>query len=203
MTAQKSLNEKLPFSNSPTDGHLQALTDDLSRAHRELAARLRKAHIEDLEVCDENGLLALLVNRLARDNMRGRSDVARTYGDYFQGLEFNVTQDPVPRTHQETIRFFLQEVEAILTTLQSQLSVLEVFERSLEQQTEHDDLLFEDALGESRQSLVMESCRAWIGGRIDKFKGLQQRALDLGEWHRNEMDTNKDRQEKAILVFTL
>lgn len=203
LAADRTLNKKARFVNRDVDGHLQAMREDLLGAKRELAARLRTVELEELEVCRESGLLSLILSRLAKDNMRGRPDVARAYGDYFQGLEFSITQDPVPRSHQETIRFFLQEVEAILSTLQNQISVIEVLEQSLEQQAEHDDLLFEEALGESRQTLVIESCRAWILGRIDKFKGLQQRALELGEWQRNEMDTNKDRQEKAILVFTI
>ena len=165
--------------------------------------RLHSAELEDLEICTESSIVALLVNQIAKDVMHGSPDVASSYSDYYQGLEFNVTQDPAPRLHQETIRYFIQEVEAVLAVLQSQFSVIEVFQQSFEQQSIDNDAILIYSLGESRQSVIIEDCKARIGGRIDKFKGLQQRAEELGEWHRNEMDSNKDRQENAIMVFTI
>jgi hypothetical protein len=130
----------------------------------------------------ESSILSLLINQLARDVMHGAPDVATSYTNYFQSLEFNVTEDPSPRSHQEKIRFFLQEVEAVLATLDAQLSVIEVFQQSLEQQRADNGAILIYTLGASRQSVVLDDCKARIGGRIDKFKGLQRRAEDLGEW---------------------
>lgn len=50
---------------------------------------------------------------------------------------------------------------------------------------------------------VMGTSEAAIAAGIDTFRSLQGRATELGEWHLAEMETNKDRQESAILVFTI
>ena len=166
-------------------------------------ARLHSVHIDALEICTESSILALMVNKNADDVMHGAPDVVTSYATFFQRLEFDVTDDPSPRSHQQTLLRFLQEIEAILATLENQLSVVDTFQQSLEQQTSDNDAVLIYSLGQSRQSVVIEDCKARIGGKIDKFKGLQKRAEDLGEWHRNEMDTHKDRQENAIMVFTI
>ena len=183
--------------------HIRAMTGELEKGKVELYSGLRTAELDDLEVCTENSLLALVIDQLAQDIMHGSPDVSSSYTTYFYSAEFNITQDPTPRAHQETLRFFLQEVEAILATLESQMSVLDVFQQSLDLQSSDSDADLRIAFGDSRRSFVINNCKARIQGRIDTFKGLQQRALDLGEWHRGEMDTNKDRQENAILIFTI
>ena len=203
LTAHTSLTRKFSFNDSPISKHLRAVTDELEAGKRQVMTRLHSLELEDLEICTEHSILALIINQVGRDVMHGAPDVSTTYSDYYQSMEFNITQDPGPRSHQERIRFFLQEVEAVLATLGSQMSVMEVFQQSLEQQSLDNDAILLYSLGDSRQSVVIEDCKARIGGRIDKFKGLQRRAEDLGEWHRNEMDTNKDRQENAIMVFTI
>jgi Mg2+ and Co2+ transporter CorA len=191
------------FHESVVNKHLRAISEELEKGKVDITARLHSMDLDDLEICTENSILSLLLNQIARDVMPGFPDVATSYTNYFQSLEFNVTDDPAPRYHQEKIRFFLQEVEAVLATLQSQQSVVEVFQQSLEQQRIVDGAILIYNLGVSRQSVVIEDCKSRLGGRIDKFKGLQRRAEDLGEWHRNQMDTHKDRQENAIMVFTI
>lgn len=203
-------------NNSTVRSHIRCARDELENGKREITARLkaRTPELEDLEVCSPASLLALVLNQLSEDVMHGKPDVANTYNDYFFQLDFRITEDPTSRSHQESLRFFLQEVEAILSTLQYQRGVLEGLEKSLWEQSSaasssrrngkfNDNFFLRDALGESRQQLVFDSCKSRVAARIDKFRGLQQRAQDLGEWHRNEMETNRDRQENAIMVFTI
>ena len=219
LLSQTSSQRGFGINNSTVRAHVKGLRDALTAGRRAITARLRSqtqtSDLEDLEICSHSSLLALVLNQFSQDVMHGKPDVASTYNDYFYQLDFRITEDPKPRSHQESLRFFLQEVEAILSTLQYQLSVLEAFEQSLLQQQQtptsgsssdygaDDDFLLRYALGESRQTIVLADTRSRIAARIDKFRGLQQRAEDLGEWHRNEMETNRDRQENAIMVFTV
>lgn len=182
LTGERSINKNSLFHLSAVSMHLRAIPGELEKGKIEIMTRLHAIDIDDLEICTESSILSLLVNQIAKDVMHGAPDVATTYTNYFQSLEFNVTEDPAPRYHQEKIRFFLQEVEAVLATLESQLSVVEVFQQSLEQQSADNDAVLIYSLGTSRQTFVIEDCKARIGGRIDKFKGLQRRAEDLGEW---------------------
>lgn len=204
LTAERSLTRNTSFHESVVSKHLHAIPDELEKGKVDIMTRLHAdKDLDEFEICTESSILALLVNQIARDVMHGAPDVTTSYTDYFSSLEFNITQDPAPRYHQETVRYFIQEVQAILATLQSQFSVMDTFQQSLEQQSAGNDAMLIYCLGDSRQSVVINDCKARIGGKIDKFKGLQKRAEDLGEWHRNEMDTHKDRQENAILVFTI
>ena len=203
LAAEQSIVKNSSFHESMASRHLRAILEELENGKVDITVRLRSMDLDDLEICTENSILSLLLNRIARDVMPGLPDVATSYTNYFQSLEFNVTDNPAPRYHQENLRFFLQEVEAVLATLQSQQSVVELFQQSLEQQRIVDDAILIYNLGVSRQSVVIEDCKSRLDGRIDKFKGLQRRAEDLGEWHRNQIDTHKDRQENAIMVFTI
>lgn len=111
--------------------------------------------------------------------------------------------DPLNRSHQVTIRALHQELEAVTSTLASQLDVVNVFERTnlqLDGGKELPNLLI---LRESRQDDLIAQTKATISSRIDQFKALQNRTTDLGDWHLAEIDTNKDRQEAAIMVFTI
>jgi len=198
-----SPTKKVSFGEPPANKHLQAVTKELENAKLEIASRLHSIELEDFEICTESSILALLLNKLAGDVMHGRPDVPTSYSDYFQSLEFDITQNPSLRSFQQKLRDFLQEVQAILATLESQLSVLDVFERSLEQQSVDNDAILIYSLGTSRQSIVIQNCKGRISGRIDKSKGLQLRAEELGEWHQTMVESNKDRQENAIMVFTI
>jgi hypothetical protein len=183
LIAERSITKNSSFHLSAVGKHLREIPAELEKGKVEIMVRLHAIDLDDLEVCTESSILSLLINQIARDVMHGAPDVATTYTNYFQGLEFNVTEDPSPRYHQEKIRFFLQEVEAILATLEYQHSVIEVFKQSVEQQGADNDAVLIYSLGTSRQSVVIEDCKARVGSRIDKFKGLQRRAEDLGEWY--------------------
>ena len=130
LTSQNSLTKEFSFADSAIGKHLHAVADELGAGHREVMVRLHSLELDDLEICTESSIIALLVNHVARDVMHGCPDVAASYSDYFTSLEFRTIEDPAPRSHQEKIRFFLQEVEAVLATLQSQMSVIEVFLRA-------------------------------------------------------------------------
>lgn len=211
--SQTSERRKFGHRGSTVQEHIKGLKRSLIAGKREITTRLKtqsgQPELEDVEICSHTSLFALVLNQFSQDVMHGQPDVASSYNDYFYRLEFQITQDPAPRSHQESLRFFLQEVEAIFGVLQYQSDVIDAFDESLSQQrtaagdSQGDDSALRWALGISRQQIVLNECKARIASRIDKFKGLQQRAQELGEWHRDEIEMNKDRQENAIMVFTI
>lgn len=107
------------------------------------------------------------------------------------------------RTHQATIRDLQQELEAVLRVLTQQADVINVFERSIQAQDEDIRLPYLPILLDSRQEAVLATCKNTLAARIDRIKALQARATELGEWHLGEIANNKDRQEAAIMVFTI
>lgn len=111
--------------------------------------------------------------------------------------------DPLTRAHQATIRDLQQELEAVLNTLNQQLDVVNVFVHSLQAQDEEQKVPYLSPLFDSRQDAVLDSCKSTLLARIDQFQALQVRATELGEWHLGEIDDNKDKQEAAIMVFTI
>jgi Mg2+ and Co2+ transporter CorA len=112
-------------------------------------------------------------------------------------------EDPLTRTHQDTIRALQQELEAVLSTLTEQLDVLKVFERGIQEQDDSLSLPNISSLRDSRQDHVLRSCKATVHARIDQFKALKSHISELGEWQSSQMDVNKDKQEAAIMVFTI
>ncbi|KAI5357812.1 putative Mg2+ transporter protein, CorA-like/Zinc transport protein ZntB [Septoria linicola] len=168
-----------------------------------LTTRLRKASLEDFEVCSSRGIVALMLDCVTRDIMHGRPDVFQTYSDYCKQLEAKIVAEPLSRSHQETLRALQQEIEAITTVLAHQLEVVTYFESSIRDLNCGERLPELPILRNSRQDLVLRQCKANINSRIDQFEALQGRATELGAWHMSEIDTNKDRQEAAIMVFTI
>ncbi|KAM3423144.1 hypothetical protein BST61_g597 [Cercospora zeina] len=175
----------------------------LEEGERALVLRMRRDDIEDFEICSSRGIVSLMLDCVTRDLMNGKADVAQTYSDYSRRLEAKMVADPLTRSHQETLRGLQQELEAVTTILHQQLDVLNSFEssiRDLDCNSRTPDL---PLIGDSRQDLVLRQCKAHISSRLDRFEALQGRANELGEWHLSEIHINKDRQEAAILVFTI
>lgn len=111
--------------------------------------------------------------------------------------------NPLTRAHQASIRDLQQELEAVLSILTHQLDVVNVFERSIQAQDEDQRMPYLPPLLDSRQDAVLETCKNTLAARIDQFKALRGRVTELGEWHLGEIDNNKDKQEAAIMVFTI
>ncbi|GIZ46248.1 hypothetical protein CKM354_000938000 [Cercospora kikuchii] len=185
------------------NNRFRSAKEALEEGEKALVLRLRRDNIEDFEVCSSRGIVSLMLDCVTRDFMNGKPDVAQTYSDYCRQLEAKIVADPLTRSHQETLRGLQQEIEAVTTILNQQLDVLNSFEssvRDLDCNSQVPDL---PLLGTSRQELVLRQCKAHISSRLDLFEALQGRAGELGEWHLSEIHINKDRQEAAILVFTI
>lgn len=114
-----------------------------------------------------------------------------------------ILENPLTRAHQATIRDLQQELEAVLSVLTQQLDVVNVFERSIQAQDEDRRMPYLPLLLDSRQDAVLATCKNTLAARVDRIKALQARAAELGEWHLGEIANNKDRQESAIMVFTI
>ncbi|EME85400.1 uncharacterized protein MYCFIDRAFT_213846 [Pseudocercospora fijiensis CIRAD86] len=176
----------------------------LEGGERAITITLRNGvDISKYEVCSSRGLVALVLDRLSNDLIHRGPNVSQVYADYCQQLEAKMLGDPLNRSHQVTIRALHQELEAVTSTLTSQLDVVNVFERTNQQLDGGTELPNLQIVRENRQDDLIAQTKATISSRIDQFKALQNRTTDLGDWHLAEIDTNKDRQEAAIMVFTV
>ncbi|KXT10639.1 hypothetical protein AC579_1250 [Pseudocercospora musae] len=178
--------------------------EQLECGEHALTVALRNGvEISRYEVCSCRGLIALVLDRLSNDLIDHGPNISQVYADHYQQLEAKMLGDPLNRSHQVMIRALHQELEAVTSTLSAQLDVVNVFERTNQQLDGGKELPNLQVLRENRQNDLTAQTKATISSRIDQFKALQNRTTDLGDWHLAEIDTHKDRQEAAIMVFTI
>ncbi|KXT05374.1 hypothetical protein AC578_11005 [Pseudocercospora eumusae] len=183
---------------------LRSAGEQLEDGERAITIALRNGvEISRYEVCSCRGLIALVLDRLSNDLVDRGPNVSQVYADHYQQLEAKMLDDPLNRSHQVMIRALHQELEAVTSTLTSQLDVVNVFDRTNQQLDGGKELPNLKVLQENRQNDLIAQTKATISSRMDQFKALQNRTTDLGDWHLAEIDTNKDRQEAAIMVFTI
>lgn len=210
--------------NVPRDnnwyGAFNHVWEDLRSGEKALTLRLRRnIQLEDYQVCPPAGIAALMMkhfgpNLLSQAHKPSSTStsasptIPQIYTDIFLAFEATLIETPLDRSHQTTLRHLQQEFAAILSVLKAQLQILQTFQSNLDEQNRTSSFrsipqAFRSDEGESRMASVMGSSEAAIAAGIDTFRSLQGRATELGEWQLAEMDTNKDRQEGAILVFTI
>lgn len=115
-----------------------------------------------------------------------------------------ITRDPFSRSHRNKLRNFQEELSAIQSILQSQREVVSLLEQSSKQFDEN--LEWPGILPYTRvqPSLrTLSAAKDEIDYRMQSFQALNRRAEDLGVWHLSQIETNKDKQESAIIIFTL
>ena len=205
LLGESSLPKTLHFRGSLAYKHFIVAARMLHQGDRSLTAQLRPAEIQNFEFCSLNSLAALCLDELLKDVTHGYPDIYTSYHDALQSLEFAVTQDPLPRSHQERIRFFVQEIDAILAVLESQYTVFEDFCEAIrlpDMKGLPIELLL-PRLGESRREQILTDCKSRLATKIELFRALRPRTEELGDWHRSQIESNKDRQESAIITFTI
>jgi hypothetical protein len=116
-----------------------------------------------------------------------------------------VTGDPFKRSHRDTLRDYQQELEAVLRILNGQCEVLDLLDRSNDQAEESNSTTPDLPPFRELPSLKRKMRRSLgeVAFRIDTFEALHGRSDDLGTWLLSRIEMNKDKQESAIIVFTM
>ncbi|ERF71447.1 hypothetical protein EPUS_06829 [Endocarpon pusillum Z07020] len=122
------------------------------------------------------GMISLIVARVLTDLTDDRPDILSTYSTYLERLELDIHSDPLNRAHQEKISHLTQEIRAIIAVLNDQLNVLNGIDCSMQQD-----------LNPNAES-------------VTRRKRSQQAPQSANI---RMIESNKDRQESAILAFTI
>ncbi|KAL8706967.1 MAG: hypothetical protein Q9201_000015 [Fulgogasparrea decipioides] len=148
------------------------------------------------------GVLTLLIQRLLKNLTKDAPDIVSIYFDYAQKLEQQVQQRPYSRSHQEKIGSLRQEIRCILQVLEEQ-------DRVLHQLLQVADTTDAVIWVESPENYLLTRCRAALDDRVLNFRNLEVFARDLTSfvslpnYNLLRIESSKDRQEAAILVFTV
>ncbi|KAL8987816.1 MAG: hypothetical protein Q9169_008650, partial [Polycauliona sp. 2 TL-2023] len=151
------------------------------------------------EVALPPGIVSLVVNKLVGDVADGSPDVEATYYAYISKLEQEVQQKPYSRAHQEKITSVLQEISCVMAVLQDQDACVSKLRATLSK----GRLDAPPGFPQRRESYILQQCLASISDRIQNFTSLEERARGIAAFNLYRIESNRDRQEGAILVFTI
>jgi Mg2+ and Co2+ transporter CorA len=183
--------------------HVQEAKSELEEAEREVYSRLQASDLAQYEICDAYSLSTMLLDNSVQSIGHWQGDVGTVYSNYLKQIRFELTENPFDRRYQQKLRYFIQETSAVLTVLNDQQTVFDGLKQSIEQLNETAKSSGPLATDTDRQELVLNRCAMHIASDIDLLQALQREANELGEWQSEEMEFKKDRQESAIMVFTI
>ncbi|KAL8932385.1 MAG: hypothetical protein Q9211_006344, partial [Gyalolechia sp. 1 TL-2023] len=160
----------------------------------------RASHpLHHYEAVIPSGIVSLLVNKLAGDVASGSTDIEATYYEFVTKLEQEVQQRPYSRGHQEKITAVRQEISCVLTVLQDQSRCIEKFRSTVMKGRIEAPPRFP----QRREAYILQNCLVSISDRIQNFGALDERARGIAAFNLYRIESNRDRQEGAILVFTI
>ncbi|KAL3418191.1 mg2+ transporter, partial [Phlyctema vagabunda] len=142
------------------------------------------------------GLVSVITATLLRDVTSGQPDISSTYYDYMKNLEQEIQINPYNRSHQEKIAYLRQEIDVVLKVLAEQLQCVSALQAGPRQ-----ELL--EAPDKVREFYILQDCLALIKAKTQSFQEMEMVATQLGIYNIRRIESNKDRQEAAILVFTI
>ncbi|KAL9001792.1 MAG: hypothetical protein Q9188_005249 [Gyalolechia gomerana] len=184
----------------------RALEAELDKCHgllesgRVKVLRMRASDpLHHYEAVVPSGIVALLVNKLAGDVVSGSSDIEATYYSFVTKLEQEVQQKPYSRGHQEKITAVRQEINCVLAVLQDQSTSIDKF-RSTVMRRKID---VRPHFPQRREAYILQNCLMSISDRMQNFRALDERARGIAAFNLYRIESNRDRQEGAILVFTI
>ncbi|KAI4167662.1 MAG: hypothetical protein LQ343_007047 [Gyalolechia ehrenbergii] len=184
----------------------RALEAELDKCHgllesgRVKVLRMRASNpLYHYEAVVPSGIVALLVNKLAGDVVSGSSDIEATYYSFVTKLEQEVQQKPYSRGHQEKITAVRQEINCVLAVLQDQSTSIDKF-RSTVMRRKID---VRPRFPQRREAYILQNCLLSISDRMQNFRELDERARGIAAFNLYRIESNRDRQEGAILVFTI
>ncbi|KAL8749114.1 MAG: hypothetical protein Q9184_006932, partial [Pyrenodesmia sp. 2 TL-2023] len=145
------------------------------------------------------GIVSLLVSKTVGEVMDGSSDIGATYYAYLSKLEQEVQQKPYNRGHQEKITSVRQEISCILAVLQDQDECI----RKLRTTLRRGRLDAPPGFPQRREAYILQNCLVSISDRMQTFNALDERARGIAAFNLYRIESNRDRQEGAILIFTI
>lgn len=169
----------------------------ISEGRRELMRSLVPTSLQDREAVLPLGVLLLIVQKLSADVTGSLPDVSSTYNEFLIKLELEVQGDPHSRVHQEKINNLRQEIESILKVLTEQHDCLEALQPSLNR-----GILRDNSRHREREFYILQETISSLEEKARNFEQMAKTATNLAAFNIHRIESNKDRQEAAILVFT-
>ncbi|KAL9016864.1 MAG: hypothetical protein Q9185_005814 [Variospora sp. 1 TL-2023] len=155
--------------------------------------------LHTFEVALPPGIVSLVVNKLVGSVATGAPDIEATYYAYVTKLEQEVQQTPYNRGHQEKISSVRQEISCVLAVLEDQDSCVSKLRSTLIK----GKLDTPPGFPQRREAYVLQQCLASISDKMQNFRALDERARGIAAFNLYRIESNRDRQEGAILVFTI
>ncbi|KAI4142571.1 MAG: hypothetical protein LQ341_003172, partial [Variospora aurantia] len=173
--------------------------------------------LHTFEVALPPGIVSLVVNKLVGSVATGAPDIEATYYAYVTKLvgslpdslggikltaflqEQEVQQTPYNRGHQEKISSVRQEISCVLAVLEDQDSCVSKLRSTLIK----GRLDTPPGFPQRREAYVLQQCLASISDKMQNFRALDERARGIAAFNLYRIESNRDRQEGAILVFTI
>ncbi|KAL8957219.1 MAG: hypothetical protein Q9193_005453 [Seirophora villosa] len=152
--------------------------------------------LHTFEVALPPGIVSLVVNKLVGG---GTSDIEAPYYAYVTKLEQEVQQTPYNRGHQEKISSVRQEISCVLAVLEDQDTCVSKLRSALIK----GRLDAPPGFPQRREAYILQQCLASISDRMQYFSALDERARGIAALNLYRIESNRDRQEGAILVFTI
>ena len=116
-------------------------------------------------------------------------------------------ESPLLRKHEETLRFFMQELEAVSANFESQLSILDTFHDCFKPQSFAEGLPhlegFPSLNRNPRREGLVRQYQSHLEYSIAQRGALMHTANELSNWHHSQITGNKDDPEAAIMTFTV
>ncbi|KAJ9669259.1 hypothetical protein H2201_000611 [Coniosporium apollinis] len=174
----------------------------ISSGVSKLERNLPITRLAEKEAAMPLGIMSLVIRRVLEDFTHPHPDVITSYWDYFNQLSRDIEEDPYNRAHQRSISFLRQEVDAITRVLNEQIQILENFKSGLETRLDYSPNPI-NLDGERVEDRVVYNCLASVGGKLNSFQDMRNQLDSLQIWNIQMIDSNKDRQETALYVFTI
>ncbi|KAL9033264.1 MAG: hypothetical protein Q9180_006038, partial [Flavoplaca navasiana] len=164
-----------------------------------LSSRL-PSPLESFEAVLPIGIVSLLVNKTVMEARDSSSDIALTYHAYLGELEQEVNRKPYNRAHQEKLTSAREEINCVLKVLEDQETCVK---RLLSALSSRGVLYGPPSLSPRRERYLLQDCLGRIRDKIRDFDAMDEQARALAAFSLHRIESNRDRQESAILIFTI
>ncbi|KAL9084503.1 MAG: hypothetical protein Q9159_005199 [Coniocarpon cinnabarinum] len=154
------------------------------------------------ETVSPEGVVSLLCNRLVTDLTQEEPDIGRIYNNSYKALYIKVNEQAHDRGHQQTVHNLTREVDIIKKILEHQREIVQNFQNAVEDY-DRDASLRDNSMRSLKVAASLGATIDVIERRFQDFQVLKRNLEDLAQLNLIRIDTNKDRQEAAILIFTV
>ncbi|KAL8864668.1 MAG: hypothetical protein Q9174_007266 [Haloplaca sp. 1 TL-2023] len=170
----------------------------LEEGKKRIYRALAPDRLESKEVVLPFSLIIFLLHQMTKDGNEWAPSIQSVYFDYMSKLDGEVQKKPYRRAHQERINDLRQEILCVQDVLQKQLEIVETLPQRL-----RTDFQKYPSIGPSQQEKLRDESSAMLRDRIVNFQNLERHARELAGFNLMRIESNRDRQEGSILVFTI